>query len=143
MTTLHYYWPIAVIVLSNIFYHICSKSIPDHIHPMAFLTVTYLVGAAASGLLFFLMPHSGSLLQEYRHLNWTAFFMGLALVGLEVGCIYMYKAGWNVNTGQVVYSAILTIALVFVGYFLYKETITTDKIIGIVLCMAGLYFINK
>ena len=140
---MHLYWPIAVIVISNIIYHICSKQIPQSIDPMAFLVITYLVGATASGIAYFALKPGGNILQEFRHLDWTALLMGLALVGLEVGCIFMYRAGWNVNTGQLVYSAILTIALVFIGYLLYQEPITSSKLLGVVLCLAGLYFINR
>lgn len=137
------YWPIALIVLSNIFYHICSKQTPADINPFASLTVTYLIGAAASGVLFYALNGGGSLLREYRQLNWTAFVLGVAIVGLEAGSIYMYKAGWNMNAGQLLYSSILAIALIFVGYFLYHEAITWTKALGVVICLVGLFFINK
>ncbi len=48
-----YIWPIALIVLSNTVYQICAKSVPEGMDPMASLTVTYLVAALASGILFF------------------------------------------------------------------------------------------
>jgi drug/metabolite transporter (DMT)-like permease len=136
------YWPIAVIVLSNVFYNICSKATPREINPFAALTVTYVVGAMTSGVLYFAIKR-GSLLQEYRHLNWSSFVLGLAIVGLEAGSIYMYKAGWNISTGQLIYSSILAIALIVVGYCFYHEAITGTKIAGILICMIGLYFINK
>ena len=41
-------WPIALIVISNIFYNICSKETPAAINPFASLTVTYIVGAVVS-----------------------------------------------------------------------------------------------
>ena len=41
------YWPIVLIVVSNIFYNICSKSTPTGLNPFAALTVTYVIGAAA------------------------------------------------------------------------------------------------
>ena len=44
------WWPIALIVFSNVFYNICSKQTPEGIHPLAALTVTYLVAAVASGI---------------------------------------------------------------------------------------------
>ena len=69
--------------------------------------------------------------------------MGIAVVGLEAGFLYMYKAGWNVSTGQIISSAILAVVLIFVGYLFYHEAITFQKIIGIAICMVGLYFINK
>lgn len=140
---MNYYMPIALIVVSNIFYHICSKQTPAEIQPLASLTVAYLVGAVISGALFFLMERDGSLLREYRHLNWAAFVLGIAVVGLEAGSIYMYKAGWNVNTGQIVYSSILAAALLAVGRLLYQEAITPAKVLGMAVCLAGLALINK
>ena len=137
------YWPIALIVLSNVFYHLCSKSTPADINPFAALTVTYAVGALASALLFYTLDGGDSLLREYRALNWSSFVLGLAIVGLELGTIYMYKAGWDISTGQLVYSSILTAILVFVGYLLYHEAITLTKLAGILVCMLGLYLINK
>ena len=48
-----YIWPMALLVLSNTMYQICAKSVPETLDPFASLTVTYLVGAAASTVLFF------------------------------------------------------------------------------------------
>ncbi|WP_010244315.1 EamA family transporter [Acetivibrio cellulolyticus] len=137
------YWPIALIVISNIFYNICSKQTPDSINPLASLTITYIIGAITSGVMYFVLNRDGNLLREYNHLNWTAFVLGIAIVGLEAGSIYMYKAGWNINSGQLLYSSILAIALIFVGYFLYHEVITWTKVVGITICLIGLVFISK
>ncbi|MGN1014081.1 MAG: EamA family transporter [Butyricicoccus sp.] len=138
-----YYWPIALIVLSNVAYHICSKSTPTDIDPFAALTFTYLVGAVVSGILYVLLHHDANLLQEYRQLNWSSLLLGIAIVGLESGSIYMYKAGWNISSGQLVYSSLLTILLIFIGRMVYHEPITPTKIAGIGICMVGLYLINK
>ncbi len=136
-------WPIALIVLSNVFYHICSKSLPSDVNPFASLAITYCIGAACSALLFLATNRGSSLLSEFHHVNWSSFVLGFSIVGLEAGCIYMYKAGWNVSTGQLVYSSLLTICLLLVGFFLYHETITPTKILGILICMVGLYVINR
>lgn len=137
------YWPILLIVISNVFYHICAKSTPEGINPLASLTITYIVGAIASIILYFVTNHNGNLLHEYTHLNWTPFVLGISIVGLEFGNIYMYKVGWNVNTGYIVQSAIFAVALLIIGFLLYNEAITWTKIVGIVICMVGLYFIKK
>ncbi|MBR1457730.1 MAG: EamA family transporter [Oscillospiraceae bacterium] len=137
------WWPIGLIVISNVFYHICSRQTPDTIHPLASLSVTYLIGAATSVAVYFLIDRGGSLAQEYRHLNWSACVLGIAIVGLEVGSIYMYKLGWNLNTGHLTHSALLAIALLLVGYLFYHEAITANKLIGIVLCLAGIAFLNR
>ncbi|MBR4862733.1 MAG: DMT family transporter [Firmicutes bacterium] len=137
------YWPILLAVFSDIFYQICAKSTPANLNPFASLTVTYLVGAAVSALIFFLTSGGANLLAEWKNINWTTFVLGLAIVGLEAGSIYMYKAGWAVNTGYIVKALILAIALIAVGYFLYKEQFSMTKAAGIAVCLAGLYLINR
>lgn len=137
-----YIWPIGLAVLSNVFYQICAKSVPESMNPFASLTVTYAVGAAASLVLYFLSGRGGNLLQEYAKLNWAPFVLGLVIVGLEVGFIYAYKAGWPVSTAQIVQASVLGVILIFVGYFLYKEQLSWLKIAGILICLFGLGLIN-
>lgn len=69
---------------------------------MASLTVTYIVGAVASFILYYCTNKDANILQEYRKLNWAPFLLGLVIVGLEVGFIYAYKAGWPVSAAQIV-----------------------------------------
>lgn len=141
--SIYMFWPIALAVFSDIFYQICSKSTPETLNPFASLTITYMVGAAFSAIIFFIMSGGGNLISAWKEVNWTTFVLGLAIVGLEVGSIYMYRVGWNINTGYIVKSLILAIALILVGYFIYKEQFTVTKAAGIAVCLLGLYLINK
>ena len=137
------YGPIFLIVGSNVIYHICTKSTPANLDPLASLLITYTVGSIVSVALYFCTVENANLVREFSNLNWCPFLLGLAIVGLEAGNIYMYKAGWNVNTGFIVQSALLAIALLLVGYFIYQEEITFNKALGMLICLIGLYFINK
>ncbi len=137
-----YVWPLALVVLSNVFYQICAKSVPAGMSPLASLTVTYVIGAVASGMLYFALNKEANIIQEYSKVNWAPFVLGLVIVGLEVGYIYAYKAGWPVSTAQIVQAAVLAVILIFVGYLLYHETITWNKITGIIVCLVGLALIN-
>ena len=137
-----YVWPIALVVLSNTLYQICAKSIPGGMNPFATLTVTYVVGAMASGVLYFALGDGTGLWQEYAKLNWAPFILGLVIVGLEVGWIYAYKVGWPVSTAFIVQSAILAGFLLLVGYLLYHEPLAWNKIAGVVICLIGLYVMN-
>ena len=141
--SLYMFWPIALAVFSDIFYQVSAKSTPETLNPLASLTVTYIVGAAVSAALFFIMNPNQNILTEWKELNWAAFVLGVAIVGLEVGSIYMYKVGWAVNTGYIFKAGILAIALIAVGYFLYKEAFTVTKAAGIAACLLGLYLMNK
>ena len=136
-------WPIVLIVASNILYQICAKSVPKDMDVMASMTLTYLVGAVCSGLMFFSMNRTPHLLQECSKLNAAPILLGISVVGLEVGYIYAYKVGWPVSIASTVQSAFLAVALIFVGALLYNETITPQKVIGVIICLAGLYLINR
>ncbi len=138
-----YYMPIAIIVISNIFYNICAKSTPENLDPFASLTITYLVGALVSGILYFAFNHGGNLIAEYRNLNWSPWILGIAIVGLEAGAILMYRIGWNISVGQLVHSVLLAICLIIIGIVFYKEQLSISKISGILICIVGLFFINK
>lgn len=138
----NFIWPIALVVLSNAVYQICTKSVPDKLNPFASLTITYLVGAALSCLLYFAFNRQGNIIKEFAKANWAPFVLGLVIVGLEVGWIYAYKAGWQVSIAPIVQSAFLAVILVFIGFLLYKEAITWNKIAGIIICIVGLAVIN-
>ena len=137
-----YIWPLALVVLSNTIYQICAKSLPADSHPLASLTVTYVVGAIASAVLYFALTPNADLLAEYRKLNWAPFVLGIAIVGLEAGWLYAFKAGWQVSTGFIVQSVFLAAALLFVGYFLFHEPLSWNKFVGIGICLLGLAVIK-
>ena len=137
-----YVWPIALVVLSNTVYQICAKSVPERMNPFASLTVTYLFGALVSTVLYYALGSGGNLVKEFGKLNWAPFVLGIVIVGLEVGWIYAYQAGWQVSTGFIVQSAFLAAALLLVGHFLYHEALTWNKLVGVAICLIGLVFIN-
>lgn len=139
---LDYIWPIVLIIVTNTIYQICSKSIPSDASPFASLTVTYLVAAAMTAVLHFFLRPGEELLRQFVRLNWAPYVLGIVIVGLEVGWIFAYKAGWQVSTGFIVQSAFMAVTLIFVGAMLYKEPITWNKIVGIVICLIGLVFIK-
>lgn len=137
-----YVWPLGLAVLSNVFYQICAKSLPENVDPLASLTVTYAVGAVSSFVLYFLLNRDANILAEYSRLNWAPFLLGVVIVGLEVGFLLAYRAGWPVSTAQIVQSAVLGVILIFVGRALYSEAITWNKIAGVLICLCGLGLIN-
>ena len=140
---LSYIWPIVLAVAANTLYQICAKSVPREMDAMASLTVTYLVGAVCSAVMFFVLNPGGSLLREYGKLNMAPMLLGISVVGLEAGFLYAYKAGWPVSTASIVQSAFLSLALLVVGALLYQEAVTPSKVLGVVICLVGLYFLSK
>ena len=135
-------WPVLLVIVANVFYNICTKSVPQNINPYAMLMVTYFVSAIVTGVLFLCSQSLSSVPEELKKLNWTALALGFSIIGLESGYIYLFRAGWKVSAGSVVCNISLAVVLLFVGYFLYNETISLKQMLGIAVCAAGLYLIT-
>ncbi len=135
-------WPLLLIVGSNCFYNICQKSMPGEVNAFAGLTVTYLIGAAISFAAFVFYVRPSNVLAEMSKINWTSFVLGLAIVGLEAGYVFLYRAGWKVSNGALTCNICLATALLFIGYFLFRETITLKQLAGVAVCAVGLFLIR-
>lgn len=139
----NYIWPLAIIVISNIVYQICAKGIPTQMNTYASMTITYAVATLFSMAAFFVTTKGGNIVKEFGHTNWATIVLGIVITGLEVGFIFAYKSGWKVSTLATVSNAFLAVALIFVGLFVYHEPINWSKVLGVVICLIGLWFINK
>lgn len=118
------------------------KSMPSDVNPFAALMVTYFVAGIISAVIFVIMVKPSNVMAELTMINWTSVILALAIVGLEVGYVFVYRAGWTVSTASVVANIGLACVLLIVGYFLYKENVSLNQIVGIIVCMFGLVLIN-
>lgn len=58
---INYLWPLALAVLSNVFYQICAKSVPEGMNPLASLTITYVIGAVSSFVLYYALNRDANI----------------------------------------------------------------------------------
>ncbi|NMA34141.1 MAG: EamA family transporter [Clostridiaceae bacterium] len=138
-----YIFSIFLVVASNTMYHICQKSTPEQVNPFAALLVTYATATAITAVtLFFYKPENG-LIESIKQLNWTSIVLGISIVGLELGYLLAYRAGWNISVGSLVASILLALVLIPIGIMLYHEKFELTKVIGSVFCIVGLILINR
>lgn len=134
--------PIAMVIISNCFYHITTKKTPENANAFLSLAVTYGVAALTSLGIFFAGYHNASITAEAKKLNWTSFALGIVIIGLELGYILVYRSGWDVSKAPLIANICLAIALIFIGIIFFKETITIKQIIGIIICIIGLVVVT-
>ena len=136
-------WPVLVVVGANTIYNISTKSTPANVNAFASLAMTYVMAALSSVVLFFLTSDSKNILAELAKTNWTAYALGVAIIGLEFGYICIYRAGWKIGVASLVANISLACVLLVVGYFFYKEVITLKQLLGMGVCAIGLMLIVK
>jgi len=138
-----HYWPIVLIVGANTIYHVASKGTSEHVNAFLSLTVTYLIAALTCLVIYFITNPAKNIFSEIAEMNWATIVLGIAIVGLEIGSISMYRAGWNISIGSLVANIALAVVLITIGLLFYKDHISTQQIIGVILCIGGLILINK
>ena len=118
------------------------KAMPSEVNPYGALMVTYFVAAIISAIIFAYAVGPTNVGSEISKVNWTSIILALAIVGLEVGYVFVYRVGWSVSTASVVANIGLACVLIVVGYLLYRENVSYNQILGILVCMVGLILIN-
>lgn len=138
----NYIWPMLLIIFSNVLYNICTKETPQTAEPFLALAVTYLTSTVASVVFYLLRKGRGDIVQDVRALNWTSLLLGLTIIGLEAGYIYLYRAGWQISVGSLVANISLAVILLLIGVAFYHDSLGARQVTGIALCVTGLVFIN-
>lgn len=137
-----FYVSFAVAVLSSVLYHIFQRSIAPGANPVASLSVTYLMAFLLTLPLLLIFPIKTGLPAALRQLNWASIALAVAIVGLELGFLLAYRAGWNISLAGVATNAAAALVLLPVGVTIFKERPTALNMIGVLVCIAGLAMIN-
>lgn len=137
------WWPVALVVGADVIYQVCAKKLSSHASPMAALGVTYIASAIVCAVLFEIMVPGKSIFAELLLVQPAAIVVGAAIAGLEVGSIYMYRAGWPMNVGSIVYTASIVVVLAIVGSVFYGDSMSWMRLAGILLTLTGMFCIVK
>ncbi len=137
-----FYFSITLAILSSALYHFSQKATPVGVNPALAIMVTYVVAFCLTLLLFFFIPAKNGLVAELRQLNWASYLLAFSIVGLEVGFLLVYRAGWNVGIAAVLVNVVASLLLVPVALFVFKQQLTWVNLAGILVCLAGLVMLN-
>ena len=137
------YISVGLAILSNLLYNVSQKLMPSAANPAVVLAVAYLIGLGLSvTVLWIFFPLQTSLGQAVRQLNWTTLTLGVAVVGIELGFLLGYRAGWRISLLQIMVSTSVTLLLIPLGLAAFREKVSGVNVAGVVLCLAGLVLIN-
>ena len=134
-----FWWPVFLIVACSVAYQLGIKAISGGMHPLSALTVTYLSAAFTSFILYFLLaPKGEDRKREIFSWNPSALGLGAAIVGIEMGSVYMYRVGWSVHSSFIVSNSLIVVTLLAVGALVYGEKLKLRQLLGIVMALAGI-----
>ena len=137
-----YYYPVAIIVISNILYDVAAMSFPKAMNVQAGLTAYYLFAASVSLMLFYLTSEDKNFKMELKKVNWATFTLALGCTGIDLGYVLLFRAGWNISYGSLICNIMIAVTLVLIGVAFFHEYINKYHLIGISLCLIGFGMIN-
>jgi drug/metabolite transporter (DMT)-like permease len=137
-----FYFSITLAILSSALYHFSQKATPAEVNPAVAILVTYVVAFCLTLILFFFLPTKIGFLAEVRQLNWASYLLAFSIVGLEIGFLLVYRAGWNLGIAAVLVNVAASLLLVPIALFVFKQRLSPVNILGILVCLAGLVMLN-
>jgi drug/metabolite transporter (DMT)-like permease len=138
-----FYLSFGITILSSVLYHLFQRAIAPAANPVVSVLVTYLVAIVLTLPLFALYPLKSNLAAAIRQLNGASAALAVAIVGLEIGFLLAYRAGWNISLAGVATNAAAALVLLPVGIVFFKERMTVINIAGVLVCIAGLLMVNS
>ena len=104
---------------------------------MLSVTVNYVTALIVSLLILPFYPGK-ALRASWRNLNWASVVVGVAIVGIELGFVVAYRAGWRISVASLIANVATALLLVAIGVVFFREHLSGRSVAGIALCILGL-----
>ena len=130
-------------IVTTVGYHLVMKLTPAAVNPFLSLAASYMLGAAVFLACYALAPDAPPLREALKPLNWTVFGLVVAVVGLDVAFLMLYRTGFDVSLGQIVTQSGAALLLLVAGVALFREKISFANLAGVALCVVGFWLINR
>ena len=116
-------------IAANVGYHLSQRSIDAGTNPLVSLQITYAVAllVTCAALPFFPSQTAAPWPAQLRSANWASYALGVAIVGLELGFLLAYRAGWKVGVAALYSNAAVTLLLIPPGILFFQERLDFRK----------------
>lgn len=124
-----------------VLYNIAQKNQPTDVHPFQILSIAYLIAAVVSVAVYRGFPEMGD--TSFKHSLLPAIGLGMAVVFVELGFLLVYRSGWGIGLASTVSNVAASAVLLPVGVLFLQDKIAPVNLLGIVLCLIGLFFVSR
>jgi drug/metabolite transporter (DMT)-like permease len=138
-----FYFSMSMVIFSVLLYHVFQKATSASVNPLLALAATFATATIICLALFLFSPRAVGLIESARQLNWASFALAFAVVGIDVGFLLAYRAGWSISISAIVANTLATLLLLPIGLLFFKEKLSLANIAGVLVCLLGLVMINK
>ena len=134
---------LSLAIACTVAYHLVLKLTPAGANPLVSLLATYLAVSAIFAIVLVGAPGEFAWRSEVRQLNWTAVALAVAIVGLDLGFLLLYRSGYAVSMGALVTQSAAALILLLIGVAAFRDRLSAANLVGLALCLAGLWLVNR
>ncbi len=136
-------WPIAVVILGNVLYHLGQRAIPREANAVVATLAAYLVAMIGTIATIPLLARDVQLSSAWRLLNWSTVLVGIGIVGVELGFLLAYRAGWVLGNASLTANVCVAVILLAVGALMFREPLSASRLAGVAVCLFGLWLVTR
>jgi len=77
--------------------------------------------------------------RQLAAVDWSSAGVALGILGIELGFLLAYRAGWSMGVAGLSSTVLSTVLLLPLGYWLFRETQSWPRLAGAGLSLTGLW----
>ena len=135
--------PIAIVILGNVLYHLGQRAIPREANAVVATLAAYLVAMIGTIATIPLLARDVQLSSAWRLLNWSTVLVGIGIVGVELGFLLAYRAGWVLGNASLTANVCVAVILLAVGALVFSEPLSGTRLSGVAVCLFGLWLVTR
>ena len=136
-------WPIAIVILGNVLYHLGQRAIPRDANAVVATLAAYLVATIVTIATIPWLARDVQMSSAWRLLNWSTLLVGIGIVGVELGFLLAYRAGWVLSNASLTANVSVAVVLLAIGALVFREPLSITRFAGVGVCLLGLWLVTR
>ena len=132
---------ITLVVVACVAYQLAQRSMSAAANPFAMVALVYALGILAC---FALAPLAGrpiGIADVQLLRDWPPWLLGASVVGIEIGYLLVYRAGWSLGASVGITYTLTIVTLAVIGAVFFAEQASPRRVAGLLFALAGLWML--
>jgi len=131
----------AIAIASVVTYQLCMKLVPQDLNPISALVTIFGTALVCTLIAAKFVPVDVPN-WSFAEFSWTPVFVGVAIVGIELGYLLMYRSGWHLAAAPLFVMGSAAVVLTPIGFLVFRQPWSSRYAFGLALCLYGLYLLS-
>lgn len=133
--------PILLVVASSIIYQLAQRVVSPAVNSFLLFALVYLLGFILCVALISVSGRPIGFADVHILRTWPPWILGISVVGIEVGYLLAYRAGWPLGTAVGVTYTLTIVLLALTGAMFLSEELSLRRIAGLLFGLTGLWLL--